>query len=86
LAGASPALLRANPKKFAVEQKKLASERNKLAAEAKRVPAAEKKLAAHLRLIEGPQAKAVDALSASGKLIVEPKAVRARVVHHHPRG
>ena len=86
LAGPAPAMLRADPKKFAIEQRKFASERKKLAAEEKKLPAEERKLAAHLRLIKGPSASAVDALSALGKLTAKPRAVGVHVGHHHPRG
>jgi len=45
-----------------------------------------KSVAAHRRLIEGPSASAVDALSASGNLTARPKAVRKTEGHHHRRG
>ena len=100
LAGAAPALQSAQPKRFAAEQRELATERKSWASERGRVAAAhkslavarkkmataQKKLAAQLRLVKGPSASAVDALSALDKSTASPKAVRVHVGKHHPRG
>jgi hypothetical protein len=99
LVGPTPAMLSADPKKFAAEQKELAADEKKWVAEPKkwaadekkwaavekRLAAAEKKLAAQLRVVKGPSASAVDALSALGKSTARPKAVRIHVGHVHPR-
>jgi hypothetical protein len=92
LAGPAPAMLSANPKRFASEQrelsaheKKWATEPKNLAAEQRKMAAAKKRMAAHLRLIQGRRASAVEALSALGKSTASPKDVLIHVGYLHPR-